>query len=101
MNEARIERDWRDLVENGVVAAAFADAETAAAWREALRARARRLNRRIRTGEGDTALTWWATLTDWEDVVPRDVRLAKLRNGFAWLALHLSGDEPTPEGDRR
>jgi hypothetical protein len=94
VNEARIERDWRDLVENGVVAAAFADADTAAAWREALRARARRLNRPLRTGEGHTTLTWWAALTDWEDVVPPAVRLAKLRNAFAWLALHPSGDEP-------
>ena len=94
MNEATIERDWRDLVENGVVAAVFADAEAAAAWGAALRARALSLGRRIRTGEGHTTLTWWAALTDWEDVVPRAVRLAKLRDGFAWLAFQASADEP-------
>ena len=95
MNESRIERDWRDLVENGVVAAAFADAETADVWRAGLRARARRLNRRIRTGEGHRGLTWWAALTDWEEVVPSTVRRAKLRNGFAWLAFHAPGSDPT------
>ena len=93
MDEATIERQWRDLVENGVVAATFADRQAAEAWRAALRARARRLNRRIRTGAADTPLTTWAALTDWEDVVPRAVQLAKLRDGFDWLALRTGRDD--------
>jgi hypothetical protein len=92
MDEATIERDWRALVENGVVAAIFADPGAAEAWRAGLRARARRLGRRIRTGRSDSP-SWWAVLSDWEDVVPRAVQLAKLREGFAWLALRDVGQD--------
>lgn len=93
MDEARIERDWRDLVENGVVVGAFPEAEAATRWRVALERRAGALGRFIRTGEGDTALVLWAALTDWEDVVPRAVQLAKLRQGFAWLAVRSAPGE--------
>lgn len=93
MDEARIERDWRDLVENGVVVGAFPDAEGAEWWLAALERRARILGRRIRTGEGDTPFVRWAALTDWQDVVPRAVQLAKLRQGFAWLAVRSARPE--------
>ena len=94
MDEARIEQDWRDLVENAVVAATFSDQGEAERWRDGLRARARRLGRRIRTGPGPSGSTWWAVLVDWEQVVPRHVQIAKLRDGFAWWALHDPGRPP-------
>jgi hypothetical protein len=80
VDEARVERGWRDLVETGTAMADFDDRETGEAWRAALRCRARRLGRRILTlRPSHDPLRCWAHLADWHTASPEDEQEARSR----------------------
>jgi hypothetical protein len=102
VDEARVERDWRDLVETGTAMADFDDREKGEAWQASLRCRARRLGRRILTlRPGHDPLRCWAHLTDWESLLSEEEQEARFRQFIDRIDLKQGwpdGPPPNPLG---
>jgi hypothetical protein len=80
-DDADIGEDYRMLLRRGSVMRRLAPSEHGA-WRQAIRARARADELRIRTwSRGGAPATVWATLPDWSLT---DDERARLRQRLAW-----------------